>query len=133
MKSEGYLCKVKKYAVIILLVLFLKPILPVIDYAVNYEYISKVLCINKAKPELKCNGKCHLMQELAKASDDDKPISSDKKQSSNSFVDLFVTEADSFNFLFFQKSTTQELNSSYANLYSHLDSYVIFHPPIFIS
>lgn len=113
--------------------MFLKPILPVIDYAVNYEYISKVLCINKAKPELKCNGKCHLMQELAKASDDDKPISSDKKQSSNSFVDLFVTEADSFNFLFFQKSTTQELNSSYANLYSHLDSYVIFHPPIFIS
>lgn len=133
MKSEGYLCKVKKYAVIILLVLFLKPILPVIDYAVNYEYISKVLCINKAKPELKCNGKCHLMQELAKASDDDKPLSSDKKQSSNPFVDLFVTEADSFNFLFFQKPTTQELNSSYANLYSHLDSYVIFHPPIFIS
>ena len=131
MKSECYLCKVKKYAVIILLVLFLKPILPVIDYAVNYEYISKVLCINKAKPELKCNGKCHLMQELAKASDDDKPLSSDKKQSSNPFVDLFVTEADSFNFLFFQKATTQELNSSYANLYSHLDSYVYFSSPYF--
>lgn len=123
----------KKYAVIILLVLFLKPIFPVIDYAVNYEYISKVLCINKAKPELKCNGKCHLMKELAKASEDDKPISSDKKQGSNPFVDLFVTEADSFNFLFFQNSATKELNCSYANLYSQLDSYAIFHPPIFIS
>jgi len=73
------------------------------------------------------------MQELAKASDDDKPISSDKKQSSNSFVDLFVTEADSFNFLFFQKSTTQELNSTYTNFYSHLDSDAVFRPPIFFS
>jgi hypothetical protein len=36
------------------------------DYAINYDYISKVLCINKDKPELKCNGKCHLMKELAK-------------------------------------------------------------------
>jgi hypothetical protein len=124
---------VKKCAVIIILVLFLKPIFPVIDYAVNYDYISKVLCINKDKPELKCNGKCHLMKELAKASEDDKPISSDKKLGSNPFVDLFVTEADSFNFLFFQNSNTKELNCSYANLYSHLDSYAIFHPPIFIS
>lgn len=113
--------------------MFLKPIFPVMDYAINYDYISKVLCINKDKPELKCNGKCHLMKELAKASEDDKPISSDKKQSSNPFVDLFVTEASSFNFPFFQKGTNQELNSSYTNLYSHLDSYAIFHPPIFIS
>jgi hypothetical protein len=51
-----------------------KPIFPVMDYAINYDYISKVLCINKDKPELKCNGKCHLMKELAKT-EDDKPIS----------------------------------------------------------
>jgi hypothetical protein len=50
------------------------------DYAINYDYISKVLCINKDKPELKCNGKCHLMKELAKASEDDKPIFSDKSK-----------------------------------------------------
>ena len=31
--------------------MFLKPILPVVDYIVNYEYISKVLCVNKAKPK----------------------------------------------------------------------------------
>jgi hypothetical protein len=37
----------------------------------------------KIKPNiLQCNGKCHLMKELAKASaNDDKPFSSDKKQS----------------------------------------------------
>lgn len=128
-----YLCSVKKYAVIILLLLFLKPILPVIDYAVNYEYISQVLCINKAKPELKCNGKCHLMKELAKASDDDKPASSEKKQSTNPFVDLFVAEVASYDFLVFQKTATQQFNVNYTNLYSHLDSDAVFRPPIFIS
>ena len=51
-----------------------KSLLPVVEYVVNYEYISKVLCVNKAKPELQCNGKCHLMKELAKASENEKPI-----------------------------------------------------------
>ncbi|MBC8644541.1 hypothetical protein H9W95_12115 [Flavobacterium lindanitolerans] len=45
--------------------------LPVIEYAINYDYIATVLCINKDKPEMKCNGKCHLMKELAKSSQDD--------------------------------------------------------------
>jgi len=35
------------------------------EYAFNYDYISKVLCINKDKPELNCNGKCYLMSKLA--------------------------------------------------------------------
>ncbi|MBE0391481.1 hypothetical protein [Flavobacterium sp. PL002] len=113
--------------------MFLKPILPVIDYAVNYEYISQVLCINKAKPELKCNGKCHLMKELAKASDDDKSTSSEKKQSTNPFVDLFVAEVASYYYLVFQKTATQQFNVNYTNHYSHLDSDVVFRPPIFIS
>ncbi len=59
--------------------MLLKPVLPVVDYIVNYEYISKVLCINKAKPKLNCNGKCHLMKELAKTSESETPISSNKK------------------------------------------------------
>lgn len=59
----------KKLLIIVALVMLAKPILPVADYIINYDYISKVLCENKAKPELKCNGKCQLMKELAKASE----------------------------------------------------------------
>ena len=55
----------KKILIIVILSIFLKPILPVIDYIVNYDYISNVLCENKAKPELKCNGKYHLAKQLA--------------------------------------------------------------------
>jgi len=45
----------------------LKPITPVIAYYIDYDYIVAELCENKAKPILKCNGKCHLAKELKKA------------------------------------------------------------------
>ncbi|SDF30803.1 hypothetical protein SAMN04487992_11128 [Cellulophaga baltica] len=38
------------------------------EYVFNYDYISEVLCINKDKPELNCNGKCYLMTKLAEES-----------------------------------------------------------------
>lgn len=39
--------------------------LPYIEYAVNYNYISEVLCINKDVPESTCHGKCHLNKKIA--------------------------------------------------------------------
>ncbi len=47
----------------------LKPISPIIGYYINYDYIVNVLCENKDKPVLKCNGKCHLVKEIKKAND----------------------------------------------------------------
>ena len=41
-----------------------KSLSPFVDYAINKEYIAKVLCINQEKPELACHGKCHLKKEL---------------------------------------------------------------------
>lgn len=31
---------------------------------INKDYITKTFCENKAKPKLKCNGKCHLRKQL---------------------------------------------------------------------
>ncbi len=128
-----YLCSVKKIAVILILALFLKPFFPVIDYVVNYEYISKVLCENKEKPAMHCNGKCHLMKELAKASETEKPISSDKKTIGTTLEDLFVKEAEVYNLVIFHPKTKSSLHAAYANLYAHLESHAIFHPPILVS
>lgn len=59
-----------KIATIILsLFMFFKPVLPVVEYVVLYDYIKNELCVNKDKPDLGCNGKCHLKKELAQASD----------------------------------------------------------------
>ncbi|MBX9808301.1 MAG: hypothetical protein K2X95_10950, partial [Flavobacteriaceae bacterium] len=76
---KNYICIVKKILFLLAMFMLLKPVFPVIDYIVNYEYISKVLCVNKDKPKMHCNGKCHLMKELAKAAENEKPISPNKK------------------------------------------------------
>lgn len=128
-----YLCIVKKLVFLLALFILVKPVLPVLDYVVNYEYISKVLCVNKAKPKLQCNGKCHLMKELAKASENEKPISSNKKMASLELEVLFFEEIKSFKITSFYFDKNQLLNSAYSDLYFYLDSNSVFRPPIFIS
>ena len=44
----------------------LRPVQPYVEYVLNQDYIIEFLCINKDKPELQCNGKCHLVKELEK-------------------------------------------------------------------
>lgn len=120
---------------IFLLALFilLKPILPVIEYAANYEYISKVLCENKNKPKMHCNGKCHLMKELAKASENEKPISSDKKIASQESEVLFLEEIKSLKIVAVYFYEKKKINSKYSNNYVYLNTTSVFHPPTLIS
>ncbi len=123
----------KKIVFLLALFMLLKPVLPVLDYVVNYEYITKVLCINKAKPKLQCNGKCHLMKELAKASENEAPISSDKKTTSQQIEILFFEEIKSFKIVSIYFEENQKVISNYSNSYLYLNSVSVFRPPIFIS
>jgi hypothetical protein len=133
LKRVYYLCAVKNLVFILIIAIFLKPIFPVIEYAVNYEYISKVLCENKTKPKLQCNGKCHLMKELAKFSENEKPASSDKKGYSPVLEVLFFQEIKTFSIASASFLDKENNCNTYSNLYSnsHLES--LFRPPIFIS
>ena len=36
-------------------------------YDVNQHYFATVLCVNKSKPELKCEGKCFLKKQIDKS------------------------------------------------------------------
>lgn len=36
----------------------------IFGYHLNKGYITENFCVNKAKPEMQCNGKCHLKKEL---------------------------------------------------------------------
>ena len=117
---------------LVVLLMLLKPIFPVVEYAVNYDYISKVLCVNKDKPKLKCNGKCHLMKELAKAAESEKPNPSDKRNTTQEVEILFFQE---INTLFVTTPVfykTQKTNSAYSNLYTYKLTHSVFHPPTFV-
>jgi hypothetical protein len=44
----------------------------VVDYQLHKARITEQYCINKARPQLHCNGKCHLAKQLRKADGDKK-------------------------------------------------------------
>ena len=41
-----------------------RPVMPIIEYEMNKEYIASVLCENRARPVKSCNGKCYLQKRL---------------------------------------------------------------------
>ena len=56
-------------SIFLLMVMLIRSVLPLINYAVNYNFISTQLCENKSKPELLCNGKCFVKKEFTKSSE----------------------------------------------------------------
>ncbi len=103
--------------------------MPLVDYAVNYDFINKNLCENKSKPQLLCNGKCYLKKEIAKASENQ--TKNDFRINISGFTDTFIIDE---NFTFFtitdynseSSNSNSELHFSYKfNLFSN-----IFHPPL---
>ena len=122
----------KNSILVIVFLILARPVIPVADYIINYDYITKVLCVNKAKPMMHCNGKCHLMKELAKTAEQDKPLSQKKSNISEAEV-LFLEPIALFTFQpVFTQLNTQN-TSLYSNLYVHINTDSIFHPPLVIS
>jgi len=48
------------------LLAMVRPLVPIIEYHSNYDYIANVLCENRDRPYLECNGKCYLEKQLNK-------------------------------------------------------------------
>ena len=81
----------------ILIILFIvhsfKPIVPYVEYAFNYDYISTVLCVNKEKPKLNCNGKCYLAKMLAESESNGPEKGVPAAQLDLLFIPLYFQEA----------------------------------------
>ncbi len=108
---------------IFLLVLYssslLRPVLPYLDYLINYEYISSVLCINKNKPTSSCNGKCYLNEKLSQVADRQIP-----KDEATSPIDLEkhpIVNSTPFTYLFnLQGLNRKSLFGKHRLLITHL-------------
>ena len=109
----------------------LRPVVPFIEYGIKYDYISKVLCINKDKPELKCNGKCQLSKKLIETN----PTDSENKSTPPTvkFEDCPITYLNS------NKYATQVYDylikkDNFFNENRRTKNYIkqIFHPPKFL-
>ncbi|MCJ7934373.1 MAG: hypothetical protein MUW56_12220 [Chryseobacterium sp.] len=53
-------------SIFIIFTVAIRPVLPLVNYAVNYDYIVKNLCENRNVPQSTCKGKCYVEKELAK-------------------------------------------------------------------
>jgi hypothetical protein len=108
----------------------LKPLFPLVDYALNKEYISKNLCENRNKPKMNCNGKCHLMKQLKKASADVPSDGNTTKGNANQEENVVhVSSTFQFNI----QHLSCNIGCNYLHTFSHKlpSSYLkdIFHPP----
>jgi len=105
-----------------------RPLAPLLEYQANRDFFVEVLCINKAKPELKCNGQCALTQKLKKAFNDETlPISVPNTIKLDDYPIGFIS--------LFRNSIRPEvlLSISYSDASDEIIvigySFEIFHPP----
>ncbi|MDE5487772.1 hypothetical protein [Elizabethkingia meningoseptica] len=117
-------------SIFIILTIALRPVLPLLDYVVNYDYIVNKLCENRNKPFENCLGKCYLTKELVKASEN-VPKQENSKIGNSGFIDSFIiNETFSFKALLSVAGIKTKLNSFYASFYNFALHPRIFHPPL---
>ncbi|MGU3374158.1 hypothetical protein [Chryseobacterium sp. M5A1_1a] len=113
--------------IFIIFTVAIRPVLPLVNYVVNYDYIVNNLCENREIPQSTCKGKCYVEKELAKT----------EKQSNSSQtikiagLDVFLSN-DILSFL--DKKDLKQLvetpRSDYLDSHSSEYFYRIFHPPL---
>lgn len=110
----------------IIFTIAIRPILPMVNYVVNYEYIVKNECVNRMKPQQTCNGKCFLAKELAKTEKQSQQITT-----KSNVIDVFLTNE----ILVFPTLLPKYFveNIQFAELKNqHQSSFItdVFHPPL---
>lgn len=96
------------------------------EYTFNNKDFTAKYCINKDKPELKCNGKCH----LAKIAKETQKENSEKQ----SFFDIEITFFQNIekDFIFFNPYLSlKKIYWNYLNFYSLTTFSEFDHPPQF--
>lgn len=114
----------RTYALLLIFcTLLMRPLAPVLGYALNKGFIASALCINQDRPEMKCDGKCYLKLQLEEQEDKSPtPAESTVQQELQPFVaspQIRVAEKD-------QRTPTRTANS---DLHPFAISQEIFHPP----
>ena len=120
------------FLVLIIMLKTFSLISTVLLFKINRQFYAEVLCINKNRPELACNGKCVLMQKLQSQ------LQTEQKKESDKFHYILERALES---IFFAKSgpsvalnKPKPLNSAIATAifegYALILAIKIFHPPL---
>ena len=121
-----------KINAIVLSVIFafmlVKPAIPFIEYLARKDFIIENFCINRNKKEMKCDGKCHLKEQVRKeasqSSDDKAPFRPKKER--RELTDYLIGQKLTARTILFRKL----LKAMYSMDYSFQFIQSIFHPPM---
>lgn len=116
------------FMVFFYLLAMVKPVAPLLDYAINSDYIADNFCINKDKPEMHCDGKCHVKKEMEKETGDAQALELAMKDYPVALPDKTKTTTPSLAI----SSIETELPSAGNVYYSYLFEHSIFKPPRFV-
>ncbi len=102
----------------------LSKLLILVDYEINKAAITQIFCVNKNKPKMNCNGKCHLKKQLEKE---------DKKQESAPFSSKEKSEIQFFSApaICELKANSEDIVPNFTYIFPDFESpsASIFHPP----
>ena len=99
------------------------------NYQINKDAITKIFCINKDKPKMQCNGKCHLKKELEKETKKDElPTNPVKEKSEFQFFSPTPSHKR-----FIASFVVIKYSSYFLTLFSDKHVNIILHPPIVYS
>jgi len=106
--------------------MLIKPAIPYLDYMVRKSYIIEKFCINKDVPEMQCNGKCHLNEQIRE---------NESSEESTPFQPP-VVQKEIHDYLVYDKLNGNELprqpirRSMYLKRYAFQFIPSVFHPPM---
>lgn len=95
------------------------------DYALNKAYIARTLCVNKSKPSMHCNGKCHLRKQLQKEENGDEQT---PNRSYQKFQEVFF---EPYTPVALNNTVQDKVEAPTGNTTLYISRYIssIFHPP----
>lgn len=105
-----------------------RPLITLLDYVINYDYIATELCENVAQPEILCNGKCYLAKEISKTVDDEKKP--ENKTFSLKQIDFFNLNSSLETEIKVEDFVSEISNFNYQINYSFIFSESFLKPPL---
>lgn len=97
------------------------------EFYLNQDFIAKNLCINRDKPQMQCNGKCHLKKQLT--AEERKEQENPERRTDNK-SEIFYANADLINNITPTVSTVSIHYYNPASIGTPIDRVsTIFHPP----
>ncbi len=108
--------------------MLMKPAIPFMEYLARKNFIIENFCINRNKKEMKCNGKCHLKEQVRKeasqSTDNKTPFQPQRER--KELTDYMIGQKLTARTLPFRIL----LKASYSMDYSFQFIPSIFHPPM---